>query len=334
VLAAAGAVRLAGARRASVLVLALCAAHLFAGARLLEGWRTAGAEAIVPDCSPLAAWLRARGVARAYASYHTAYCVTYTSGERIVASPPWNERFFGHPLPFLDEVRFSPRAAWVLVPGVDFGLPAPRTFASKLAGIGGRYVRSDAGAAAIFGAFEPPFPARAEAGAVAGPAGDGDVSTRVVEPAAGPAVFALDRPVAAAGLTLLAGTADPGLPRAMDVEVSMDGTTFARVARRRRGRETIDLAWIDGHPQFLVDDLAFSAALDGRVVRAVRITPADGAAWSIAEILVHPAGDPIGPWADAETAASWRERRGALTSASARDDAGRSYRALLAQRHR
>jgi len=43
---------------------------------------------------------------RAYASYHTAYCLTYTSGETVVASPPWNERFWGYPMPYLDEVRF------------------------------------------------------------------------------------------------------------------------------------------------------------------------------------------------------------------------------------
>jgi len=160
------------------------------------------------------------------------------------------------------------------------------------------------------------------------------VSTRILEPAAGPAVFVLREPVATAGLTLLAGPSDPGLPRAMDVEVSSDGATFERVARRRRGRETVDLAWINGHPQFLVDDLAFSAALDGRAVRAVRITPTEAAPWSIAEILVHPGGGEGGPWTSAERdEGSWRTRRDALVDHADPYDAGWSYRSLLARRY-
>lgn len=332
VLAAAGAVRLAGARRAWLLVLPMCAAHLWTAARLLDGWKTAGPDGVVPDCARVVAWLSERGLARAYASYHTAYCVTYTSGERIVASPPWNERFYGEPMPFLDEVRFSRDVAWVLVPGVDFELPAPRTFESKLIGIGGTYQRHEAGPAVVFDAFVPPFGARTMLHSVAGPTGDGDVGTRIVEPPSGPVVVSLTRPAAVAGLTLLAGPSAPGLPRGMDVEVSSDGSTFTRVARRRRGRETVDLAWINGHPQFLVDDLAFAAALDGRLVSAVRISPTEAAPWSLAEILVHPAGGG-GEWSDLTVSPSWRERRAALARSPAPDDAGWTYQSLLARSH-
>jgi hypothetical protein len=116
-------------------------------------------------------------------------------------------------------------------------------------------------------------------------------------------VFTLARPAAAAGLTLLAGGSPPALPRAMDVEVSSDGREFARIGRRRAGRETVDLAWINGHPQFLTDDVAFSVPLDGRVVAAIRITPLDGRPWSVAEILVHPR-DVDGPWSPLPPAAS------------------------------
>ena len=77
--------------------------------------------------------MREQHLVRAYASYHTAYCLTYTSGETVMASPPWNERFWGYPMPYLDEVRFASRVGCVLVPGVDFQLPARHTFESKLA---------------------------------------------------------------------------------------------------------------------------------------------------------------------------------------------------------
>jgi len=333
VLVALGAVRLAGAARAPLLVLPLCALQLWTGARLLRAWQAAGPAALAPDCAPVRDLLVQRGIARAYASYHAAYCVTYTSGEAVVASPPWNERFYGYPLPYLDEVRFATRVAWVLVPGADFDLPSPRTFASKLAGVGGRFERVAVGAAVVYLDFEPPLGSSVAAGAIPGPAGDGDVRTRVLEPAMGSAVFSLARPLEAAGVTLLAGPADPGLPAAMDVETSSDGVTFERIGRRRRGRETVDLAWINGHPQFLTDGLAFSVPLDGRRVRAVRITPtAPGPSWAVAEVLLHPVA-PAPSWPPDLVAPSWGERRALLAARPQPADAAWLYRSLLALRH-
>jgi hypothetical protein len=314
VLAAAGAVRLAGPARAWLVVAPLCALQLWTSARLLAEWRRSGPEALVPDCARVLDVLREQRLARAYASYHTAYCLTYTSGETVVVSPPWNERFWGYPMPYLDEVRSADRVGWVLVPGVDFGLPGPHTFEAKVAGIGGRFARAEAGPAAIYFDFVAPFAARTSMAAVEGPAGDGDVSTRVVEPP-GSATFTVTPPRAIAGVTLLAGTSAPDLPRAMDVDVSSDGTTFERVGRRRRGRETVDLAWVNGQPQFLVDDLAFSVPLDGRIVAAVRIAPTEPAPWAVSEVLLHPVGVAEGG-ADADA------------------DARRLYRDLVARRRR
>ena len=315
VLAAAGAVRLRGPARAWLVVAPLCAAQLWTGARLLGEWKRVGPEALVPDCARVLDALRQRDLTRAYASYHTAYCLTYTSGETVVASPPWNERFWGYPMPYLDEVRSAERVAWVLVPGVDFGLPAPHTFETKVTGIGGRFSRADAAPAAIYFDFVAPFTPRTSMRAVDGPAGDGDVTTRVVEPPGRSATFAVGHPQAVAGVTLLAGTSAPDLPRAMDLEVSTDGATFERIGRRRRGRETTDLAWVNGHPQFLVDDLAFSAPLDGRVVVAVRIAPTESAPWAVSEVLLHPVGIAQG-------------------ATVAEGDARRPYRDLLARRRR
>jgi hypothetical protein len=331
VLAAAGAVRLAGPARAWLLVAPICAAQLWTGGRLLSEWRRLGPDALVPDCAPVLDRLRERGIARAYASYHTAYCLTYTSGEAVVASPPWNERFYGYPMPYLDEVRFATRAAWVLVPGVDFALPAPRTFESKVAGIGGRYERLTAGPALLYVDFVPPFGPGTRAGAT-GPPGDGDVATRAVEPPSGSATFAAPETARVAGITLLAGPLDPGLPRAMDVEVSSDGRTFERIGRRRRGRETVDLAWVNGHPQFLVDDLAFSVPLDGRAVSAVRVTPPQPGTWAVAEVRLHVATGAQLAWPSGPAEGSWRDRR-ASPPPSEPGDAGWLYRRLLALRH-
>jgi len=180
--------------------------------------------------------------------------------------------------------------------------------------------------------FVPPFGPRTAPAAVTGPAGDGDVSTRVLEPS-GSAAFAVGRPLAVAGVTLLAGPSAPDLPRAMDIEVSADGSTFERVGRRRRGRETIDLAWVNGHPQFLVDDLAFSIALDGRIVTAVRIAPTESGSWAVAEVLLHPVAAASESAHSSDVGGSWAARRAALAARPEPADAGWLYRSLLALRH-
>jgi len=154
----------------------------------------------------------------------------------------------------------------------------------------------------------------------------------VVEPS-GSAAFAVGRPLAVAGVTLLAGPSAPDLPRAMDIEVSSDGSTFERVGRRRRGRETMDLAWVNGHPQFLVDDLVFSIALDGRIVTAVRIAPTESGPWAVAEVLLHPVAAGTESAHSSDEGGSWAERRAALAARPDPADAGWLYRSLLALRH-
>jgi hypothetical protein len=119
----------------------------------------------------------------------------------------------------------------------------------------------------------------------------------------------------------------------MDIEVSADGSTFERVGRRRRGRETTDLAWVNGHPQFLVDDLAFSIALDGRIVTAVRIAPTESGSWAVAEVLLHPVAAASESAHSSDVGGSWAARRAALAARPEPADAGWLYRSLLALRH-
>ena len=113
----------------------------------------------------------------------------------------------------------------------------------------------------------------------------------------------------------------------MDIEVSADGSTFERIGRRRRGRETVDLAWVNGHPQFLFDDLAFSVA-SRRTRRERRAHRADAksAPWAVSEVLLHPVGVAHGATAAEGDA-------GVCTAISARASSplaapdGRSYKA-------
>ena len=207
-------------RRAWVLVLALASLHLALATRLLDTWRrTDRAEApfALVDLQPVRNLLDAHGVRHAYASYGPAFRLTWESGERIVASPPWNDRFRHWPLPLLDEVRFAKNVAWVLTPSVASGLPTPEEFDQTLARLGGRWRRDAAGAAVVFQAFVPPFAPQSEPWPGAGAVGDRDLRS-FAAPAPGETFeLRLDSPRPLVAITLLAALDGPRLPRSADV---------------------------------------------------------------------------------------------------------------------
>jgi hypothetical protein len=326
-------------RRAWLVVLALCGLHLAGSARLLTAWRSADrrlAPFLLPDLGPVRETLERNGIHRAYASYGPAYRLTYESGERIVASQPWNERFLHHPLPYLDEVRFAIRTAWVLTPRVPSDLPTPTEFEEALRAGGGTWRRADLPGAVVYHGFVPPYAAEGMPLPGAGVVGDGDLGTVVSPGATEPTVLRLPAPQALDAVTLMAGLEGPRLLRSMDVEASPDGVTFETVAQRRRRGERGDLRWVNGHPQYVVDHDVLSIPLGGRVVAALRLTPvASGDPWTLAEVFVHPAGgERRSPWDDAlDPAWGWRERRRYLAANPRPDREDWYYRRLLAERH-
>src|SRR4029453_8291528 len=130
-----------GLRRALVLALGVGSLHLVGDARLLSAWHglaSATPPFGVPDLAPVRHILEAHGIRRAYASYEPAYMLHYESGEAIVVSQPWNQRFPEHPPPYIDEVRFARNVAWLLTPSIPSDLPSPPEFETALAESGGR----------------------------------------------------------------------------------------------------------------------------------------------------------------------------------------------------
>jgi hypothetical protein len=318
--------------------LALSVLHLALGWQLLETWRrTDRAEAPfqLEDLRPVRRLLEQRGVRHAYASYGPAFRLTWESSERVVASPPWNDRFRHWPLPNLDDVRFAKNVAWVLTPKVPSGLPPPEEFERTLRRLGGRWGREEAGAAVVFFGFVPPFAPEGVPWPGAGPAGDSDLRT-FAEPAP-EATFELRLPEARPllAVTLLAPLDGPRLPRSADVLVSADGDAFEGVASRRRREERLDLRWVNGHPQAVIDHDVLAIPLGGRPVRALRVAPFEsGERWRVGEVLLHEtaARQPWDEWLD--PALGWEERRRALVD---RPMPGREdwySRMLLAARHR
>jgi hypothetical protein len=327
-------------RRAWLVVLVLACLNLTGSTRLLAAWRGADraqAPFLLPDLAPARRALEARGIRRAYASYGPAYRLTYESGERIIASQPWNERFRHYPLPYLDEVSFAQDVAWVLTPAIPTDLPAPPAFEEALAAIGGRGRRSEAGAAVIFHDFVPPFGPTVEGLPEAGSAGDSDLRTVLTPDPTAATVFRLPAPRLLDAITLVAGLEGPRLLRSMDVEVSADGVAFDTVARRRRREEQDDLRWVNGHPQYLLDHDLLAIPLGGRRVAALRITPyVSSDPWGLAEVLLHPAEDPVrrrawDEWLDPNL--DWAARARALAAHPRPDREDWYYRMLLAARH-
>jgi hypothetical protein len=312
-------------RAAWVPVALVAGLHALVLPGLLRQWDEArDSSAFFPDCSDARHTMEAFGLKRGYASYNTAYCITWESGERIVVSQPWNERFVHHPLPFLDEVRFAGSAiAWVLRPGYDYGaVPPAREFERQLRRAGGAWRRRDAGETIVYHSFVPPFSSSVEPLEDAGPAGDGDTTSRVLEPARGPSTHGVTPPRPLYGITLIAGTERPLLPRSLKIEVSGGGSAFEQVLRRRRNREHVKLMWLNGQPRYPVDDQMISVPLGGQVVSEIRITPLeDQGPWSVAEILLHEQPGEEGWPSLVGLDTSWAERREELLSEPRPDDA-------------
>ncbi len=325
-------------RRAWVAVLALAALQLLGGAQLLEAWRSldrASPPFSLPDLTPVRRLLEGAGVRQAYASYGPAFRLTWESGERLIASPPWNDRFRHWPLPLLDEVRFAKNVAWVLTPSVPSGLPTPDELDLALRRIGGRWRRVDSGVAVVFLSFVPPFAPQAEPWPGGGAAGDGDLRTYVEPSPSQPFVLRLPEPRRLEAVTLLAALDGPRLPRSADVEVSEDGQRFERVASRRRREERLDLRWVNGQPQAVIDHDVIAIALGGRLVSALRITPWQSSeAWRLGEVLLHlePGREPWDEWLSPSL--DWEGRRRALVERPRPEREDWYSRVLLAARHR
>jgi hypothetical protein len=114
--------------------LTLC--NVVASSVVMKRWTApnfAADECLLYDVRPVADYLQSRGITRAYASWHVAYRLSYITDERIMCAQFFNERFFGWPIPYKDEVDAATNVAFVLHP--RFPLP-PQEFENDLAAAG------------------------------------------------------------------------------------------------------------------------------------------------------------------------------------------------------
>ena len=309
-------------RTAWTLAALLAGLHLLPAPALASSWRRgAHANPFSPDCTAARTAMEVLGVRRGYASYNTAYCITYESGERLVVSQPWNERFWLSPLPYLDEVRFATDAAWVLNPGTDFGMPSPERFESLLRSVGGTWQRWDREGFVIYHSFVAPFSDRVEE------ARDRQCGRTLTLP--------IPQPETVEGLTVLARP-NAVLPDRLTIEASAEGQDFETLWRRGRPRALTKLVWLAGHPRYAIDPAAVAVRVPGdRALARVRITTPDvDACAAIGPILLHRSapGAAAPDWIGLDT--SWPERRRLLADRPLPDRASWHYRRLVAEAHR
>jgi len=108
----------------------------------------------VPSLDATITRLKGEGISSVYSSSQFADRLTLESGEEVIASQPWNERFPGYPLRFRDEVDADPRVAWVLS---RFHVPLARDFKASLQTMDGQWEEEPSGELAIFWRFVPPY---------------------------------------------------------------------------------------------------------------------------------------------------------------------------------
>jgi hypothetical protein len=115
------------------LAVILALVNVAAAGNIARYWADDNFDGYFTDVKPAVDYLRTRGISRCYSSYFDAYVIDYVTNEKIVCSQPYNERFYGWPLPYKELVDGAINVAYVLGPSRRF---MPEHFKADLAYMG------------------------------------------------------------------------------------------------------------------------------------------------------------------------------------------------------
>lgn len=253
----------------------------------------------LPDTGELIKFLEEEGINRGYGHYWIAYRLTFETNERIIISPPMDERFGRYEPPYLETVLKSPPAAYIFQKGL--GRVSPEVFEENLNLIGGEYTKKKTGYFTVFYAFKSPcrgleIPRDGwilESNfrdADTGCAIDGDLSTRWGSGTAQkPGMyFLIDlgsiKDICKIRFDLGGFVTD--MPRAYKIEVSADKESWQRVYENKGD---CILFWDENQPRYLIDSY-FNCVFKPIHARYVRITQTgtdERFDWSIAEVKIY-----------------------------------------------
>lgn len=296
---------------AACTLLLLCICYATGNALLVREWQKPDVMAYaldLPDMRGLQDVLRRNGITHAYAHYWISYRLTYETGMKVVCSQPYNDRFPGYPVKFLDEVRAQKNVAYITHKylGTD-----PDAFESHLRHTGTGYRKKTSGVFTVFHDFAPVYGAvslreLARDGWLVD-SSDGRNSTDLIldgrrdtrwtsaDLQAKGAWFSVDMGVTQSVCLVWVDLGDrrSEWPRCYQLDVSSDGATWKTVCKSEAAG--VAPMWVAGisHPIYMIDDTAYSAAFAPIQARHLRLTLTredPDERWSIAELRVFGAG--------------------------------------------
>lgn len=139
-----------------VLLAIVLVAQVWGNVLLAKAWNNPAFVAgplELPDTRPLIRFLEEHGIRHAYAHYWLSYRLTYETQETLIVSEPFNERFPGKPVKFLDIVSAAEKVAYITHP--TLGIKAD-DFETLLRGIGGAWQKTNINCFTVFYDFLPP----------------------------------------------------------------------------------------------------------------------------------------------------------------------------------
>lgn len=139
-----------------VLLAIVLVAQVWGNVLLAKAWNNPALVAgplELPDTRPLIRFLNETGIRHAYAHYWLSYRITYETQESIIVSEPYNERFPGNPVKFLDIVSTADKVAFITHP--TLGIKAD-DFEELLRSIGGGWQKTNINCFTLFYDFLPP----------------------------------------------------------------------------------------------------------------------------------------------------------------------------------
>lgn len=118
-----------------------------------------------PDTKDLIQFLNEKNIKYAYATFWISYRLTYETKENIICSQPFNERFRGYSIPYINKVQKAENVAYILHNALGL---KPEDFEERLKIIGGRYKKQEIDALPAFSGsiptgfvvfydFDPPY---------------------------------------------------------------------------------------------------------------------------------------------------------------------------------
>ncbi|MCG2659734.1 MAG: discoidin domain-containing protein [Kiritimatiellae bacterium] len=139
-----------------VLLAIVLVAQAWGNVLLAKAWNNPALVAgplELPDTRALIRFLQDAGIRHAYAHYWLSYRLTYETQENLIVSEPYNERFPGKPVKFLDIVSAAEKVAFITHP--TLGIKAD-DFETLLRGIGGAWQKTNITCFTVFYDFLPP----------------------------------------------------------------------------------------------------------------------------------------------------------------------------------